>query len=48
MEIDPRYADCIVRRWQEFVGQNAVLDANGHTFDEIVAERHPGGGATAA
>jgi DNA modification methylase len=40
MEIDPKYADCIVRRWQEHVGQEAVLDADeGRTFEEIAAER---------
>jgi DNA modification methylase len=40
MEIDPKYADCIVRRWQEHVGQEAVLDGDeGKTFQEIAAER---------
>ena len=34
MEIDPRYADCIVRRWQEYTGKHAVHE-DGHTFDEI-------------
>jgi DNA modification methylase len=39
MEIDPRYADVIVRRWQEFTGKQAVLEGDGHTFDEIARER---------
>ncbi len=39
MEIDPKYADCIVRRWQEYTGKRAVLDADGRTFDEIAEER---------
>ena len=26
MEIDPKYADVIVRRWQEFTGRQAVLE----------------------
>jgi DNA modification methylase len=38
MEIDPRYADCIVRRWQEFSGKEAVL-ADGRRFEAVAAER---------
>jgi DNA modification methylase len=29
MEIDPRYCDVIVERWQRFTGKDAVLDGNG-------------------
>jgi DNA modification methylase len=39
MEIDPRYADCIVRRYQEYTGKQAVLDGDGRTFDEVALER---------
>ena len=39
MEIDPKYADCIVRRYQEFTGKKAVLDGDGGTYDEIALER---------
>ena len=39
MEIDPKYADCIVRRYQEYTGKQAVLDGDGRTFDEIAQER---------
>ncbi len=39
MEIDPQYADCIVRRWQEYTGKEAVLDGDGRTFEEIALER---------
>lgn len=38
MEIDPKYADCIVRRYQEYTGKLAVLDG-GHSFDEVAQER---------
>ena len=38
LEIDPRYCDVIVRRWQEFTGKQAVLK-DGRTFDEIAQER---------
>jgi DNA modification methylase len=39
MELDPKYADVIVRRWQEYTGRQAVLDGNGRSFDEIAGER---------
>jgi DNA modification methylase len=39
MEIDPKYADCIVRRYEEFTGKKAVLDGDGGTYDEIALER---------
>ena len=39
MEIDPRYADVICRRYQEYVGKPAVLDGDLRTFDEIAEER---------
>ena len=39
MEIDPKYADCIVRRYQEYAGKQAVLDGEGHTFEEVALER---------
>lgn len=39
MELDPRYCDVIVKRWQEFTGQHATLEGDGRTFDEIAQER---------
>jgi DNA modification methylase len=39
MEIDPRYVDVIVRRWQEYTGSSAQLDSDGRSFAEIAAER---------
>jgi DNA modification methylase len=39
MEIDPQYADCIVRRWQEYCGKQAVLDGDGRTLEAIAQER---------
>lgn len=35
MELDPKYCDVIVKRWQQFTGQKALLDSNGKTFDEL-------------
>jgi DNA modification methylase len=40
LEIDPKYADCIVRRYQEYTGKQALLEGDGRTFDEIAQERH--------
>jgi len=39
MELDPRYVDVIVKRWQEFTGQEAILDGDGRTFNEMKNER---------
>jgi DNA modification methylase len=39
MEIDAKYADCIVRRYQEYTGKQAVLDGDGKTFEEITGAR---------
>lgn len=35
VEIDPRYVDVIVRRWQEATPEVAVLDGADRTFDNI-------------
>jgi site-specific DNA-methyltransferase (adenine-specific) len=32
MELDPKYVDVIVKRWEEFAGQKAVLEATGEPF----------------
>jgi DNA modification methylase len=39
MEIDPKYADCIVRRFQEYSGKSAVLDGDGRAFEIVAQER---------
>lgn len=39
MEIDPKYADCIVRRYQEYTGKQALLEGDGRTFDETALAR---------
>jgi DNA modification methylase len=39
MELDPRYADVICRRFEEYTGKEAVLDGDGRTFGEIAAAR---------
>jgi site-specific DNA-methyltransferase (adenine-specific) len=39
MELDPKYCDVIIARWQDFTGQQATLDGDGRTFDEISGTR---------
>ncbi len=36
-ELDPRFADVIVRRWQELTGGDAVLAGDGRTFAQVDA-----------
>ena len=35
MELDQKYCDVIVKRWQEFTGQEATLESTGQTFAEL-------------
>lgn len=42
MELDPKYADVIILRWQAFTGKAAVLQDDGRTFTEVMGERAPG------
>jgi DNA modification methylase len=35
VELDPRYVDTIVRRWQAFTGQIAVQESTSRTFNDI-------------
>lgn len=34
MELDPRYCDVIVRRWQQFTGKTATLESTGESFPD--------------
>ncbi len=45
LEIEPRFVDVAIRRWQAFTGRDAIHDG-GLSFDEIAAERT--GGVTTA
>ena len=44
VELEPKYCDVIIRRWQEFTGQEAKLDSDGRSYSGVAAER----GAVAA
>jgi DNA modification methylase len=39
MEIEPRYVDVAIRRWQAFTRKDAVHAETGRTFDQLTAER---------
>ena len=36
IELDPKYVDVIVRRWQEYAGAQAVREADRVKFDDLV------------
>jgi len=42
VELDPKYVDVVVQRWQTLSGKQAVLDGDGRTFEEIKAQRGEG------
>jgi DNA modification methylase len=35
MELDPKYSDVCIRRWQKYTGRDAVHLSTGATFDEL-------------
>ena len=38
IELDPKYVDTIILRWQELSGGTAILDGDGRSYEEIAAE----------
>jgi hypothetical protein len=39
MELDPRYVDVIVRRWQDWTGKSATRENDGVAFNDLAAQR---------
>jgi DNA modification methylase len=39
IELDPKYVDVVVQRWQTLSAKQAALEGDGRTFDEIGKER---------
>jgi len=39
IELDPRYVDVIVQRWQDYTGREAVLEGDGREFEQVGLER---------
>ena len=35
MELDPKYCDVIVKRWQDFTGEEAVMESTGDKFNDM-------------
>jgi DNA modification methylase len=35
MELDPKYCDVIIKRWQDFTGKTATLEETGESFNEL-------------
>ena len=38
IELDPKYVDTIVRRWQDYAGAQAVREADGVLFNDLVGQ----------
>jgi DNA modification methylase len=41
VELDPKYCDVIVLRWQDWTGGTALLQGEGRSFSEIAGSREP-------
>jgi len=39
LEIDPKYMDTVITRWQNLTGRMATLEGDGRTFEQIAGER---------
>jgi DNA modification methylase len=39
IELDPKYIDVAVQRWQTLSGKKVKLDGDGRSFEEIASER---------
>jgi DNA modification methylase len=39
LELDAKFVDLIVRRWEHMTGKEATLDGDGRTFSQIASSR---------
>ena len=39
IELDPKYVDVVVERWQKLTGKQATLEADGRTFEQVKTDR---------
>lgn len=42
IELDPKYVDVIVMRWQAHTGRKAAIEGDGRDFDQLAIERRSG------
>jgi DNA modification methylase len=42
IELDPKYVDGTITRWQSYTGEKATLASNGRSFDDVAQERQEG------
>ena len=42
LELDPAYCDVIIRRWQNFTKQDAILEGGGETFNDVAQQKDTG------
>lgn len=40
MDLEPKYCDIAIRRWENYTGQKAILDSSEKTYEEVKAERN--------
>tara|TARA_R100001443_G_scaffold47628_1_gene60206 strand:+ start:3117 stop:3392 length:276 start_codon:yes stop_codon:yes gene_type:complete len=38
IELNPAYVDVAIKRWQDFTGADAVMEATGQSYNEILNE----------
>lgn len=39
MELDEKYCDVIIKRWEQYTGKKAILESTGQTYEELKVER---------
>jgi hypothetical protein len=39
LELDPKYVDVVIQRWQQLSGKAATLEGDGRSFDVMASER---------
>jgi hypothetical protein len=44
IELDPKYVDVVILRWQKFSGGTATLDGDGRSFEGMSDRRGPAQG----
>ena len=38
VELDPKYCDVIIKRWQDYTGKEATLESTGETYNLMVKD----------